>query len=183
MNLFDIGIISFLITIPQNHLGHFRRRCFSFPCRIKNNAVQFRSENIIQILWSFAVGNLIRHSIHHVDNQRGDCGPSASRSGGELNNQAHSLIYSDGDFAFGGQLDDQYQDSGKGKVINNHSAYMEAMGEMRLAADTINNVNDHFETEIERISQTPMEEYQVWRQRYSRIILICHNIQIQNDKA
>ncbi|WP_338803386.1 hemagglutinin repeat-containing protein [Xenorhabdus griffiniae] len=98
----------------------------------------------------------------------------------ELNNQSHSLIYSDGDFAFGGKLDDQYRASGKGNVINNHSAYMEAMGEMRLAAETINNVNDHFETEIERISQVPMEEYQVWGQRYDTK---NHRITIDNDEV
>ncbi|WP_053014222.1 MULTISPECIES: hemagglutinin repeat-containing protein [Xenorhabdus] len=99
---------------------------------------------------------------------------------GELNNQSHSLIYSDGDFAFGGKLDDQYRASGKGQVINNHSAYMEAMGEMRLAADTINNVNDHFETQLERISQTPMEEYQVWGKRYDAK---NHRITMDNDEV
>ncbi|MBE8598164.1 hemagglutinin repeat-containing protein, partial [Xenorhabdus sp. BG5] len=99
---------------------------------------------------------------------------------GALNNQSHSLIYSDGDFAFGGQLDDRYQASGKGNIINNHSAYMEAMGEMRLAADTINNVNDHFETQLERISQAPMEEYQVWGQRYDTK---NHRITIDNDEV
>ncbi|QTL40329.1 hemagglutinin repeat-containing protein [Xenorhabdus budapestensis] len=99
---------------------------------------------------------------------------------GTLNNQAHSLIYSDGDFAFGGKLDDRYQASGKGQVINNHSAYIEAMGEMRLAAETINNVNDHFETELERISQTPMEEYQVWGQRYNAK---NHRVIIRHDEV
>ncbi|WP_262947429.1 hemagglutinin repeat-containing protein [Xenorhabdus indica] len=99
---------------------------------------------------------------------------------GTLNNQAHSLIYSDGDFAFGGKLDDRYRASGKGQVINNHSAYMEAMGEMRLAANTINNVNDHFETQRERISQTPMEEYQVWGQRYNAK---NHRVIIRHDEV
>ncbi|EYU15162.1 filamentous hemagglutinin N-terminal domain-containing protein, partial [Photorhabdus aegyptia] len=84
----------------------------------------------------------------------------------ELNNQTHSLIYSDGDFAFGGKLDDRHQAAGKGNVINNHSAYIEAMGDMRLAADTINNVNDHFETEVQLISKTPRKEYGIWGEHF-----------------
>ncbi|MBD2814924.1 hemagglutinin repeat-containing protein, partial [Xenorhabdus sp. Flor] len=98
----------------------------------------------------------------------------------ELNNQTHSLIYSDGDFAFGGQLDERYQASGKGKVINNHSAYIEAMGEMRLAAETINNVNDHFETELQRIAQAQIEEYQVQGQRYDAK---NHQVIVYNDEV
>ncbi|MEQ1966499.1 hemagglutinin repeat-containing protein [Xenorhabdus nematophila] len=85
---------------------------------------------------------------------------------GVLNNHSHSLIYSDGDFAFGGKLDAQYRASGKGKVINNHSAYLEAIGAMRLAADTLNNVNDHFETESQLISRIPQQEYGIWGERF-----------------
>ncbi|TYP16521.1 hemagglutinin repeat-containing protein [Xenorhabdus doucetiae] len=99
---------------------------------------------------------------------------------GTLNNHAHSLIYSGGDLAFGGRLDERYQARGKGRVINNHSAYIEAMGEMRLAAGTINNINDHFETELQHISQVPMEEYQVQGQRYDTK---NHRIIIDNDEV
>ncbi|MDE9566053.1 hemagglutinin repeat-containing protein [Xenorhabdus bovienii] len=98
----------------------------------------------------------------------------------ELNNKTHSLIYSDGDLSIGGQLDSQQHASGKGKTLNNHSASIEATGDMRLAMANINNLNDHFETELRPISQESIEEYQVWGQRYN---VKNHKITIDNDEV
>ncbi|CDH26959.1 putative filamentous hemagglutinin [Xenorhabdus bovienii str. Jollieti] len=98
----------------------------------------------------------------------------------ELNNKTHSLIYSDGDLSIGGQLDSQRHASGQGKTLNNHSASIEATGDMRLAMANINNLNDHFETELRPISQESVEEYQVWGQRYN---VKNHKITIDNDEV
>ncbi|WP_099139547.1 hemagglutinin repeat-containing protein, partial [Xenorhabdus mauleonii] len=98
----------------------------------------------------------------------------------ELNNTTHSLIYSDGDLSIGGQLDSQYRAAGKGQVINNHSASIEAVGVMRLAMEKINNVNDHFSMERQFISQEPVKEYQVRGTRYN---VKDHKITIDNDEV
>ncbi|MCW7763098.1 hemagglutinin repeat-containing protein [Photorhabdus luminescens] len=98
----------------------------------------------------------------------------------ELNNKTHSLIYSDGDLSIGGRLNSQQYADGKGHVINNHSAGIEAAGDMRLAMANINNVNDHFETEFQQISQEPVKEYQVWGKRYN---VKNHKITIDNDEV
>ncbi|MBD2826942.1 hemagglutinin repeat-containing protein, partial [Xenorhabdus szentirmaii] len=98
----------------------------------------------------------------------------------ELNNTTHSLIYSEGDVSIGGQLDSQYRATGKGQVLNNHSANIEAVGNMRLGMEKINNVNDHFSTEMQLISQEPVKEYQVGGTRYP---VKDHKITIDNDEV
>ncbi|MDE1483440.1 hemagglutinin repeat-containing protein [Xenorhabdus bovienii] len=99
---------------------------------------------------------------------------------GELNNMAHSLLYSEGDLSIGGQLDSQQHASGKGKILNNHSSSIEATGDMRLAMANINNLNDHFETELRQISQEPVEEYQIDGQRYN---VKEHQIRIRDNEV
>ncbi|MDF7680583.1 hemagglutinin repeat-containing protein [Enterobacteriaceae bacterium ESL0689] len=48
---------------------------------------------------------------------------------------------------------------GQASVLNNHSATIESAGEMALAVDTLNNINDHFSTEIVTVSQETHHEY------------------------
>lgn len=80
---------------------------------------------------------------------------------GTLNNSAHSLIYSDGDMSIGGQLDENYAASGRATTINNHSATIESVGNMLINTGTLNNINDHFATEMVHLSDEQKEEYMV----------------------
>ncbi|NKG28875.1 filamentous hemagglutinin N-terminal domain-containing protein [Erwinia rhapontici] len=80
---------------------------------------------------------------------------------GTLNNSAHSLIYSDGDMSIGGQLDENNAASGRATTINNHSATIESIGNMLINTATLNNINDHFATEMVHLSDEQKEEYMV----------------------
>ncbi len=77
-----------------------------------------------------------------------------------LNNQDHALIYSAGSMAIGGVLDDSGAVTGRAGAINNHSSTIESAGDMAIAAGQINNINDHFSTEVVRVSQEDLTEYQ-----------------------
>ena len=77
-----------------------------------------------------------------------------------LNNRDHGLIYSAGDMALGGELDADGLATGKADTINNHSATIESAGDMLLTAGQINNVNDHFSTELATVSTEAITEYQ-----------------------
>ena len=77
-----------------------------------------------------------------------------------LNNRDHGLIYSAGDMALGGQLDASGLATGKADTLNNHSATIESAGDMQLDAGQINNVNDHFSTELATVSTEAITEYQ-----------------------
>ena len=78
-----------------------------------------------------------------------------------LNNRTHSLIYSAGDMHIGGGLDASGATIGKADVLNNHSATIEAAGNLALSAGHINNVNDHFTTERVVVSTEKVTEYQL----------------------
>ncbi|EGX3500156.1 filamentous hemagglutinin N-terminal domain-containing protein [Salmonella enterica] len=78
-----------------------------------------------------------------------------------LNNRTHSLIYSAGDMHIGGGLDANGTATGKAGVLNNHSATIEAAGNLALSAGQINNVNDHFTTERVVVSTKNVTEYQL----------------------
>ncbi|UWS34184.1 two-partner secretion domain-containing protein [Erwinia pyrifoliae] len=64
-----------------------------------------------------------------------------------INNSDHALIFSAGDAATGGQLNDIWQASGQASVFNNHSATLESVGNMTLNIGQINNFNDHLVTQ------------------------------------
>lgn len=68
---------------------------------------------------------------------------------GTLNNNEHALLYSDGDLAIGGRLDDKLRASGRADSINNRSATIEAMAGLSLASRSINNSNLHFATALQ----------------------------------
>ncbi|WP_437610830.1 hemagglutinin repeat-containing protein [Erwinia sp. V71] len=80
---------------------------------------------------------------------------------GTLNNSTHSLIYSDGDMAIGGSLDEDGLATGKAGEINNHSATIESIGNMALSFTALNNINDNFATSMVQLSQQQKDEYMV----------------------
>lgn len=83
-----------------------------------------------------------------------------------LTNRAHSQIYSDGNLAIGRHLDALYRAQGQADELNNHSAYIESMGDMSLSVKTINNINDHFKTDLLWVSEENIDEYQIHGQRF-----------------
>ncbi|MBQ4776496.1 hemagglutinin repeat-containing protein [Pectobacterium versatile] len=80
---------------------------------------------------------------------------------GTLNNHTHSLIYSGGDLAIGGNLDENGVASGKAGNLNNHSATIESVGNMALSFTALNNINDNFVTRFVQLSQKQKNEYMV----------------------
>jgi filamentous hemagglutinin len=79
---------------------------------------------------------------------------------GTLNNLDHALIYSGGDLALGGQLNANGMATGQSGELNNHSATIESAGDMALSVAQLNNINDHFTTEVVQVSTKQITEYQ-----------------------
>lgn len=77
-----------------------------------------------------------------------------------LNNADHGLIYSAGSMTIGGALDDNGAVTARAGTINNHSSTIESAGDMAIDAGQINNINDHFSTEVVRVSQDELTDYQ-----------------------
>jgi filamentous hemagglutinin len=73
---------------------------------------------------------------------------------GVLNNLANTqdyasqaLIFSAGNLYLGGALDENRKATGQASAVNNESATIESLGNMRLSAAQINNINKHFITD------------------------------------
>ncbi|MGA3989505.1 hypothetical protein ACI2TK_25365, partial [Ralstonia nicotianae] len=66
-----------------------------------------------------------------------------------LNNREHALIFSGGDMAIGGALDSNRVATGAAATVNNNSASIESLGSLALAANRINNTNEHFSTGVQ----------------------------------
>ena len=79
---------------------------------------------------------------------------------GTLNNREHALIFSQGDMAIGGALDGNLQATGQAGAVNNASATIEALGNIRLAAARINNTNEHLVVERQVQSAVHKDEFQ-----------------------
>ncbi|MBE8908623.1 hemagglutinin repeat-containing protein [Enterobacter asburiae] len=79
---------------------------------------------------------------------------------GTINNRDHALIYSDGVLAIGGRVDENGFATGQAQTLNNHSATIESAGDMALSVSQLNNINDHFSTEVALISTEQIHEYQ-----------------------
>lgn len=77
-----------------------------------------------------------------------------------INNRDHALIYSDGVLAIGGRVDENGFATGQAQTLNNHSATIESAGDMALSVSQLNNINDHFSTEVALISTEQIHEYQ-----------------------
>ncbi|MGI3429999.1 hemagglutinin repeat-containing protein [Providencia stuartii] len=71
---------------------------------------------------------------------------------GELLNRDHALIYSDGDLVIGSQLNDQLQATGHAKSVKNHSANIEAAGNLTLKTDLLENKDIHLQ-----LTEKPVE--------------------------
>jgi filamentous hemagglutinin len=71
---------------------------------------------------------------------------------GTLDNLEHGLIYAAGDLAIGGGLDGTWKATGQAQTVNNSSATIEAGGNASIAAVTINNLNNHFSSEVVQVS-------------------------------
>ena len=65
-----------------------------------------------------------------------------------ISNKEHGLIYSAGDLAIGSQLTRDLIATGQGHQLDNHSARIEAGGNLWLNIATLNNINDHFSTRV-----------------------------------
>lgn len=77
-----------------------------------------------------------------------------------INNKEHAVITSMGDLHIGGKLNDDDVLIGKAGSINNNSATIEAGGNLTISADTINNTNEHFSTEVQEVGRESITEYQ-----------------------
>ncbi|HGJ5899013.1 hypothetical protein [Arsenophonus apicola] len=70
----------------------------------------------------------------------------------DLLNRDHALIYSDGDLVIGQALDDQLQATGRAQSVKNHSANIEAAGDLILATERLENKDIHLQ-----FSDQPLE--------------------------
>ncbi|ENU1227273.1 hemagglutinin repeat-containing protein [Providencia rettgeri] len=70
---------------------------------------------------------------------------------GELLNRDHALIYSDGDLTIGSQLNDQLKATGHAKSVKNHSANIEAAGNLTLKTDLLENKDIHLQLTDEAV--------------------------------
>lgn len=77
-----------------------------------------------------------------------------------INNKEHAIITSMGDLNIGGKLNDDDVLIGKAGSINNNSATIEAGGNLTISADTINNTNEYFATEVQEVGRESITEYQ-----------------------
>ncbi|MDC4776619.1 hemagglutinin repeat-containing protein [Acinetobacter baumannii] len=73
---------------------------------------------------------------------------------------SQALIFSAGNLYLGGALDENRKATGQATVINNESATIESLGDMRLSTQTINNINKNFSThEVEVSRQEGLNKY------------------------
>lgn len=79
-----------------------------------------------------------------------------------LTNHTHALIFSAGDMAIGGHLSSDKTVSGEALSLNNHSATIEALGNLDLSAKQIRNTNEHFRTQRAEMSQEFIGDYQLF---------------------
>lgn len=78
-----------------------------------------------------------------------------------LNNQNHALIFSLGDMAIGATLDSNNQATGAADTVNNHAATIEALGQLSLDSNNLNNTNGGVVTEMQTVSSETITEYRL----------------------
>ncbi len=78
---------------------------------------------------------------------------------GNLINSEHGLLFSAGDLVIGGGLDTTSHASGQARTVINRSATIEALGNLTLSAERIENLDTHFATEVVRTSVTAHREF------------------------
>jgi len=77
-----------------------------------------------------------------------------------LNNRDGALIFSAGDMAIGGALDENNRAIGAATLAHNHGAIIEALGNLDLAADVIRNTNAELVTQTITESSRLVQEVQ-----------------------
>ncbi|WMD19452.1 hemagglutinin repeat-containing protein [Achromobacter seleniivolatilans] len=80
---------------------------------------------------------------------------------GSLVNREHALIYSAGDLRIGGALDVTGKAAGLAQSIVNVSATIEVAGNADIAAASIQNLNQHFTSEVVEVSRGPKLYYRL----------------------
>jgi len=97
---------------------------------------------------SVAIG---ANTLTNTVNGSGVAGVIASRGDMDLgvqtlNNQEHALIYAAGNMRIGGALDASNHATGSAQNVTNGSATINADGNLTIAANQVNNQNNHFST-------------------------------------
>jgi filamentous hemagglutinin family protein len=87
-----------------------------------------------------------------------------------LNNREHGLLFSGGDLAIGGVLDESGNASGQAGTLNNASASVEALDNMNLSVRQINNTDEHLQVADVLIDAERVREFRGdgAQNRYSR---------------
>lgn len=78
---------------------------------------------------------------------------------GTLNNYAHGLLLSLGNFTIGQQIDSHNHVIGSADVINNHSSTIESQGDLLINSQIINNINDNIEVEDVLVDEKKVTEW------------------------
>ncbi|MGR0116379.1 hemagglutinin repeat-containing protein [Ralstonia pseudosolanacearum] len=99
-------------------------------------------------------------------NANGVAGVIASRGDMDLgvqtlNNQEHALIYAAGNMRIGGALDASNHATGSAQSVTNGSATINADGNLTIAANQINNQNNHFSTTDQTSPGTHVVSYRL----------------------
>ena len=119
---------------------------------IDGGATVVKSNNVVNTgrLYgdSVAIG---ANTLTNTVNGSGVAGVIASRGDMDLgvqtlNNQEHALIYAAGNMRIGGALDASNHATGSAQNVTNGSATINADGNLTIAANQINNQNNHFST-------------------------------------
>ncbi|WP_050978194.1 hemagglutinin repeat-containing protein [Bordetella petrii] len=76
-----------------------------------------------------------------------------------LMNREHALIYAGGDLRVGGALDAGGRAAGQADSLVNASATIETAGDASISAASIQNLNNHFASELVQVSTTPKVFY------------------------
>lgn len=77
---------------------------------------------------------------------------------GTVNNRGHALITSLGNMVFGRHLDNDYRATGRGDVLNNDGAFIEAGSDAFIGMQTVNNTNRKLETHTVLVERSQHHE-------------------------
>ncbi|MBC6573148.1 hemagglutinin repeat-containing protein [Escherichia coli] len=77
---------------------------------------------------------------------------------GTVNNRGHALITSPGNMVFGRHLDNDYRATGRGDVLNNDGAFIEAGSDAFIGMQTVNNTNRKLETHTVLVEKSQHHE-------------------------
>ncbi|WP_325775901.1 hemagglutinin repeat-containing protein [Acinetobacter pollinis] len=88
----------------------------------------------------------------------------------------NAWIFSQGHLSIGGSLNEAHIAIGQGKVIYNGSARIESMGNMALAADTIENKNLNLVIQSEEVERKHITEYEKDGKKWDSSVVQLRNI-------